>query len=227
MEQEMSLDLREIFAIIRKRIWLIVIVTFITTCGSGIISFFLINPTYEAKTTIIIGKAPGGQDQEVQYNDVLMYEKLTKTYAEIAKSRLVAEKAVSKLGQDIKAEELMKKITVTPQTNTQIMEVKAKDKNPENAMKMANALSEVFIDEAMRIYPTGEVQIMDRAVLPEFPVSPNKKLNIAIGFVIGVMVSLGIIFIIEYMDNTIKTEEDIEKYLGLPVIGIIPKNNEE
>lgn len=227
MEQEMTLDLREIFAIIRKRIWLIVIITFISTGVSGVISFFVIAPTYEATTSIIIGKAPEGQNQEVQYNDVLMYQKLSKTYGEIAKSRLVAEKAITKLGQDISPDEFSKKVTVTPQADTQIMVIKAKDKSPENAMITVNTLAQVFIDEAIRIYPTGNVQIMDYAPLPEFPVSPNKKLNVAIAFLLGIMVSLGIIFLIEYMDNTIKTEDDIEKYLGLPVIGIIPKNLEE
>jgi capsular polysaccharide biosynthesis protein len=97
----------------------------------------------------------------------------------------------------------------------------------ENAMITVNTLAQVFIDEATRIYPTGNVQIMDYAPLPDIPVSPNKKLNVAIAFLLGIMVSLGIIFLIEYMDNTIKTEDDIEKYLGLPVIGIIPKNLED
>lgn len=229
MEQEMTLDLRVIIAAIKKRIWLIVIITFISTGASGIISFFVIDPTYEAKTSIIIGKAADGQgqDQEVQYNDVLMYQKLSKTYGEIAKSRLVAQKAIKKLGQNITPEELSKKMTVTPQADTQIMMISVKEKSPESAANTVNAVAETFIEEAMRIYPTGNVQIMDYAPLPETPVSPNKKLNIAIAFFLGIMISIGIIFIIEYMDNTIKTESDIEKYLGLPVIGVIPKNDEQ
>lgn len=223
----MTLDLREIFAIIRKRIWLIVIITFISTAASGVISFFFIHPTYEAKTSIIIGKATEGQNQQEQYNDVLMYQKLSKTYGEIAQSRMIAEKTIEKLGQDISPEDFEKKVTVTPEADTQIMIIKVKDKSPENAMKIANTITQVFIDEATRIYPTGNVQIMDSAPLPKTPVSPNKKLNIAIAFLLGIMISTGVIFLIEYMDNTIKTEDDIEKYLGLPVIGIIPKNLED
>lgn len=227
MEQEMTLDLREIFEIIKKRIWIILVITFITTGASGIISFFVIHPTYEANTSIIIGKAPDGQDDKIQYNDVMMYQKLAKTYGEIAKSRLVAEKTISKLGQDITPEKLLDKITVSPQADTQIMIISAKDKSPQAAADTVNTLAETFISEAMRIYPTGNVQIMDSASVPQNPVSPNKKLNVAIAFFLGIMVSLGVIFLIEYMDNTIKTEEDIEKHLGLPVIGIIPKNLEQ
>lgn len=227
MEQEMTLDLREIFEIIKKRIWIILVITFITTGVSGVISFFVIDPTYQADTSIIIGKAPDGSDDKIQYNDVMMYQKLAKTYGEIAKSRLVAEKTISRLGQAITTEELMKKVTVSPQADTQIMVISAKDKSPQAAADTVNALAETFIDEAMRIYPTGNVQIMDSAPVPDRPVSPNKKLNVAIAFFLGIMVSLGIIFIIEYMDNTIKTQEDIEKHLELPVIGIIPRNQEQ
>lgn len=222
----MTLDLKELFRIIKKRIWLMVIITVLTTAASFVISFFLIDPTYEAKSTIIIGKVLE-EDTKVQYNDVLMYQKLSKTYGEIAKSRLVSDKAVGKLGMNLTTERLMKKITVTPQTDTQIMIISAKDINPEAAKNIANTVSDVFIEEAMRIYPTGSVQVMDYAPIPKNPVSPNKKLNVAIAFILGLMISFGIIFLQEYLDNTIKTEEDVEKYLGLPVIGIIPQNDEQ
>jgi capsular polysaccharide biosynthesis protein len=154
-----------------------------------------------------------------------MYEKMLKTYGEIAKSRLVKKLASEKLngsGQtDLSFGE--KEVTVTPYADTQILIIQVQNTNPNTAMLKVNILAQTFVEEANRIYPSGNVQVLDAAILPDFPVSPKTRLNIAIAFLFGIMVSLGIIFLIEYTDNTLKTEDDIEKYLGLPVIGLIPK----
>ncbi|MCX7884258.1 MAG: Wzz/FepE/Etk N-terminal domain-containing protein [Caloramator sp.] len=225
MEGESTLDLREIFAIIKKRKWIIILITLSLTIISGVLSFYVLSPIYEASVSVLIGKMPDNQ-QQIEYNDVMMYQKLLKTYSEIAKSRLVAENTIRELNKDITYEEFSKIVTVTPQVDTQIMMLKVKSKNPKDAMDTVNVFSENFIREAMRLYPTGNVQIIDNAAMPNRPVKPNKKLNVAIAFVLGLIISLGIVFLIEYMDNTIKTEEDVEKYLDIPIIGIIPKHKE-
>jgi capsular polysaccharide biosynthesis protein len=227
MEQEMTLDLREIFQIIRKRLWIILLITILSTSASGAVSYYVLTPSYEASTTIIIGNSP--KQSEVSgydYSDVLMYQQLAKTYGEIAKSRSVAVNASRRLGQGVTPEEILSKITVTTGTDTQVMEITAASISNEDASRTANALSEAFIEEAMRIFPTGNVQIMDRATLPKNPVSPRPMLNMAIAFFLGLMVSLGVIFLKEYLDNTIKTESDIHNLLNIPVIGIIPHYKE-
>lgn len=227
MDEEMTLDLRDIYDVIRKRIWLIVAVTLTATILSGILSFFVIKPTYEASTSVIIGKMPNTEDSKLQYNDVMMYQNLVKTYVEIAKARTVSENAIKAIGLDMKPEDLMGSISATPVANTQMLKIKVSAKSPEDAKKITNAVTEAFINEAMVQFPSGTVKIMDPAVVPEHPSKPNKKLNVAIAFFLGLMVSAGIVFLIEYMDNTIKTENDVEKYIGLPVIGMIPKNIDE
>ncbi|QCX34366.1 capsular biosynthesis protein [Caloramator sp. E03] len=224
MDEEMSIDLRELLEIIKKRKSIIILITSLLIIITGIVSFFILPPTYEASVSVLIGKVPDGTNYQVQYNDVMMYQKLLKTYSEIAKSRLVAEKTIRELNKDIDYEDFQKTITVTPQVDTQIMMLKARSKDPRDAMETVNLLSQNFIEEAMRLYPTGNVQIIDNATIPDKPIKPKKKLNIAIAFVLGIMISLGIIFLLEYMDNTLKTEEDIEKYLNIPVIGTIPKH---
>ena len=227
-EQEMTLDLREIFQIIRKRLWIILLITILSTSASGTVSYYLLTPSYEASTTIIIGNSPKqAAEYGYEYSDVLMYQQLVKTYGKIAESRSVAEKAASRLGQGVTPEEILSKTTVTTGTDTQVMEITAASISNEDARRTADILSEAFIDEAMRIFPTGNVQIMDRATLPIYPVSPRPMLNMAIAFFLGLMLSLGIIFLKEYLDNTIKTENDIHKLLGIPVIGIIPQYREK
>lgn len=229
MEQEINIDLLDFWNIVKKRLNLIIIITLSATIISGIVSFYVIKPTYEAKVSVVIGKTGSDSRDKSQYNynDVIMYQNLVKTYTEIAKSRVVAEKTSEKLNNEITVEDIQKLVTVTPQANTQILMLKAESKNPNQAMNLINFLTESFEQETKRIFPDGEIKIMDKAQLPNKPVKPNKKLNVAIAFFIGLMLSFGLVFILEFMDRTIKTENDVEKYLGLPVIGIIPKNLEQ
>lgn len=226
MSEEMTIDLKNFFYIIKKRIKLILIVTIACTLISGILNFFVIKPTYEASASIVIGKTDNDPNNKSQYNynDIMMFQKLVKTYAEIGKSRAVAENASAKL-KNISADKLESIINVTPQNDTQIVEFKVKNNSPQEAYLIMNAVTDAFIQESKRIYPTGSIQVMDGAKIPQKPIKPNKTLNVAIAFFIGLVASLGLTFALEFMDSTIKTEENIDRYLGIPVIGIIPRDN--
>lgn len=228
MEQEITLDLREIFQIIRKGLWIILLITILSVAASGAVSYYLLTPSYEASSTIIIGNSSKlSEENGYDYNDVLMFQQLAKTYGQIAESRTVAEKAAKKLGQDISTQDIQSKTTVNIAADTQVLKITATSTSREDAQNTANVLSDTFVEEAMRIFPSGNVQVMDRATYPEDPVSPRPILNMAIAFFLGLMVSLGIIFLKEYLDNTVKSENDIHRLLGIPVIGLIPLNREK
>lgn len=224
MHEEVMLNLRDILYVLKKRAKLISIITLSSILVSGVLSFFIIKPTYEAGTTIIVGKPQANEKNTNQYNDVMMYQNLVKTYAEIAKSKSVEDGASEKLQGKIKSDDLAKIVTVTPQQGTQILQIKATSKNPEEAVKIVNAVASSFVDESKKVFPTGgDIQIMDKPKVPANPIKPKKVLNIALAFFLGLIASLGLSFVLEYMDSTMKTEEDISRYLELPVIGIIPK----
>ncbi len=229
MEQETTIDLREIWEIIKKRIGLIITITLLATIASGLVSWFVLEPIYESKSSIIIGKPTEQQGEKIQYNDVMMYQKLVKTYGEIAKSYTVAERTheALTLSEPISLQTLRNNITVTPQSDTQIIVIRAENGHPEDAANMANTLTAEFIGEAQRLYPSENVQVMDDAQIPRSPIKPQKALNVVIAFVMGLMVSVGLAFLMEYLDTTIKTEKDIENYLGLSVIGTIPSHGGE
>ncbi|EDS78366.1 chain length determinant protein [Clostridium botulinum C str. Eklund] len=224
MEDEITLDLRNLFFVLRKRFKLIIFITLIATILSGIISFFVIHPTYEATLSVFIGKNENEQSQKISYNesDIMMYQRLVKTYATIAKTNDVLEKVIEKLKLDVTTKELDKMIEVTPQQDTQIMDIKVQNKDPERARKIAETLTPIFIQKSKITIPNGNVQILDKVQVPEKPVKPHKGLNVAIVFFLGLMVSIGLVFVLEYMDNTIKTQEDVEKCLDIPVLGTIP-----
>lgn len=173
MDEETTLDLSEVFDILRKRKKLIILITSICVIITGILSFFVIPPTYEASVSVIIGKSPDlSSNSQVNYQDVMMYEQVTKTYAKIALSNTVAEMATQKLNTGITADDFLKCINAKPETDTQIITLTADSKSAQDAMNMVNALSDCFIEESQKIYPTGSAQIMDKAQLPKYPIKP-------------------------------------------------------
>ncbi|MFA9396915.1 MAG: YveK family protein [Clostridiaceae bacterium] len=220
MEEEMELDLREIFGIIRKRIGLILIITTISVFVAGLISMFVLSPVYEAKAEIIVSNKTG---EDITSSDVSMYQNLMQTYKAIAATNKVAEIAADDLDTGITAKELLQNTTITAQTGTMILDISVQSNSAVEAYKGAQAMSNAFIKRATYLMTAGDVTIMDDAKFPENPIKPNTKMNLAIAFVLGLLVSIGIAFLIEYLDNTIKTENDIEKYLGVSIIGNIPK----
>ncbi len=225
MNEESSIDLSQIFYVLAKRKSIIIVITLIFTIISGVISFFVISPVYESKVTVIVGKADTNKYSD-QYDDVMMYQNLTKTYSAIATSSNIESKAAKILGNGMTAAELDNLITVTPETGTQIIDIIAHDNNAQDALDEVTALSNSFMDNAQYVYNGGKITIMDKGELPKSPVKPRKTLNIAITFILGLMVSTGISFLLEYMDSTIKTPDDIKRYLDLPVLGTIPMDNE-
>lgn len=223
-EQEMTLDLKDFFYIVIKRRKMICLITAAAVIIAGLLSFFVIKPTYQANTSIIVGRPQQDKNEKLDNNDVTLYQNLMKTYIEIVKSKPVLEETISNAGLNLTEDQLSKMISATTQQGTQIMDISITDKNAEETYKIANALTDSFISKSKTIFPTSGVQlsVMNKADVPKKPIKPKKALNIAIAFVLGLFVSVGLAFVIEYMDNTIKSENDVNKYLELPVIGIIP-----
>jgi len=225
MEEEI-LSLAEFIEIINKHMKFILSITIISTLLTGIFSNYAVPKVYEAKTSIIIGPEildSSDYEKKIQYNDVLMYKQMIKTYAEIAKQDIVCEKVIKNLGIEADLDDFKKNITITPQLDTQIIILKFRNKSPEEVARIANAFTDTFAEEARRLNPGVSVQIMDEAKIPKSSARPRPKFDMVIAFFLGILISLGIVFLMEYMDNTIKSEEDIEKYLDIPVLGTIPK----
>jgi len=221
---ERAKDLREIVHIIKKRMLLILGITAFFTIAASALSFYVLKPVYQAETSIIVSK-PATEDTTQTYNDVLMYQNMVKTYSEIAKSKSVAKLASAKLNNKYSALDIMKASSISPETSTQILTISVRNGSPQDAKAIVEALSDSFIEESAVVFPNGGlVEIMDAPELPQTPVMPNKKLNIAIGLFLGLMVSGCLVFLLEYLDRSVKTEGDVAKYLkNVPVLGIIPK----
>ncbi|MHB8926878.1 MAG: YveK family protein [Bacillota bacterium] len=219
MEEQEVIDLREYFAIIRRRLWAIILVTVVAVATSGVISYFFIEPVYSASTTLMILKkdSPG-----IDYTTLLMNRQLVKTYGEIAKSRTVAEHVLVDLSLDMTTAELQGAIHVNTVRDTELIQIRAESTIPAQAELIANAVAKDFIRQVVQIMKVENVQVVDPAIEPTAPVKPRPKLNMAVAGVLGIMVGVGLAFVLEYLDNTVKSPEDVRRYLDLPVLGTIP-----
>ncbi|MDP4176985.1 MAG: Wzz/FepE/Etk N-terminal domain-containing protein [Bacillota bacterium] len=210
--------------IIKKRLLLIIFVTLTFTLISAIVSYFFIKPTYKANISVIIGKGETTTNTAVteNYNDLLMYQNSVKTYAALATSRKVADDVISKLNLNMDTATLISMISATPNANTEFLTLTVKAKDKETSVKIANQLAQSLKEVSQSIKKQDSVNLVDDAQLPTQPDSPKPKLNIVIAFFLGLMVSVGVVLLLEYLDNTVKTQEDIESLLGIPTIGLIP-----
>ncbi len=222
---EETIDLREYFSIIKKRSKLIIIITLIAVLVSAAVSFFILSPVYETNTTLIVNRSEATQDQNMTNDEYTVAQKLATTYGEIIKSRTVLNEVIENLNLDITYSELADMVNVSQVGDTQIINVKVQDTNAKRATTIANTIPKVFTKEVQRITKANGVEVIDKAITLEDPVKPNKMMNIAIAGVLGVMISLFLIFLLEYMDTKMKKPEDITKHLDIPILGVIPKED--
>lgn len=224
--EENTINLQEIAYALKKRWKLIVLITIAATLVSAILSFFVIKPQYEATTKLFIGKQETSQNvANYDNSDVMMYQKLMKTYAELVKTSDLVTKAVKSANLDYNKNEIkdiLNNLNVTSSADTQILDLSFKGGNPKEVLKVTEAITNEFISESKELIPNGNIQVIQKPQLPENPVSPNKKLNILIAFVLGFIVGIAVVLLLEYLDNTFKSREELEKTLDLPIIGAIP-----
>jgi len=219
---EETISLRELFAVLRKRLWLIVLITIIAATVSAVISFFVLTPVYESKTQILVNQAKNDQQlyntQTVQTN-----VQLINTYNDIITSPAILDKVIKELKLDESVEDLSSKIQVTNAKDSQVAQIVVQDTSAKRAADIANTTASVFQKQVPKLMNVDNVKVLSKAALGEnpSPVKPQPLLNVAIAIVVGLMVGVGLSFLLEYLDNTLKTEQDIENILELPVMGVI------
>lgn len=223
-EQEIRLD--EIFDALKKRWFMIVSITLTATILSAALSFFVIKPKYAASTKLFIGKEEA-ESQGYSQNDVTMYQKLMKTYSATIKTKDLVERALEGSKINLNTNTVLENLTVTTVTDTQILEVKYNSIDPNEAATIIKKVTDEFIKTSKKLVPNGNIQIIESVEVPDKPISPNKKMNIAIAFALGLGVGGGLALLLEFLDNTFKTKEQIERELDIPVIGTIPQVKED
>jgi len=217
-----TISIKELFQTLKKRIWLIALITIIAAIISAVISFFVLTPVYESKTQILVNQAKSDQ-QLYNATEVQTNIQLINTYNVIIKSPAILDKVKSELNLDRTVEDLNSQITVSSAKDSQVVEIIVQDPSPHVAARIANKTAEVFQTQISKIMNIDNVSVLSKAEVKGAvaPIKPQPLLNIAIAIVVGLMVGIGLSFLLEYLDNTLKTEQDIENLLELPVMGVI------
>lgn len=184
-------------------------------------TFYIIEPEYESNTTILIN-TNDGDSTKISTEDINVSQKLAVTYGEIIKSRAVLNEVINNLGLDTSYEQLKSCISVSTVNDTELINITVTYNDSEMSYKIADNLSEVFVNKATSLGNGDNIQIIDSPVVPENKSKPSLITNISISVILGLMFSLFIVFLKEYFNDKITTSEDIERYLKLPLLGIIP-----
>lgn len=223
---EIEFDLLEIVHILLCKFWIVLCAGFVTALICFIISSYVLAPVYESTTKIyILNKT---DDTSVTYTDVQMGTQLTKDYAELINSRYVLEKVIEQLSlEDMEYEELMDKVSVNTPVDTRIVSITVEHTNPETAMKIANCIREVAGEHIQNVMDIEAVNVVETANMPLEKSGPSVVKWSLIGGVAGAFLACAVILVIFLLDDTIKSSEDVEKYLGLSTLAMIPVIAEE
>ena len=219
---EETLSLKEVFGIIKKRMLLIITITLIAISAAAIVSFYFITPIYQAQTQILVNQK-GSSADAYSWSQIETDLQLINTYNDIITSPIILSGVIEELGLNTTPEKLMNQITLSSESDSKVFKINIEDSNPEQAVNIANTTAEVFKENVPSLLNVDNINILSAAKLSEnpAPVKPNKILNLLIGAVVGLMLGIGLAFLLEIVDTTIKTEKDVEEFLNLPIMGLV------
>ena len=214
---DIEIDLMELLHVLLNRWWIIIL--------SGILGGLFITPQYLSTTKMYVLSK---QDSNtITQQDMQTSLSLTKDYAELIKSRTVTEGVITQLGLDLTHEELLDKMTVDSATDTRILSISVKDEDPYKACEIANSIRDVAANHIKNVMDIDAVNVVETANIPEEKASPSISKNGIIGGILGVFLSVAVILISYMVNDTIKTQDDVERYLGLSTLGTIPLTETE
>jgi len=219
-----EIDLKELITIFWEKKATIILITAIFMVLGFIYSSFLVVPKYEAATTILLVQTSSeeGTVSGITSNDITLNSKLISTYSDLVKSKRVIRKVISNLGINDSEDSIKNSVQVTAKTDTAILEIKVKHTEPQKSADIANEIAKVFAEEVKELYKINNVSTIDVAEPNETPSNVNLKKDIIMFGAIGFVLGAGIIFVTFMLDNSIKSGEDVEKAVKVPVLASIP-----
>ena len=199
---------------------------------SSIYNIFFINKEYEANVKIFIGKQKFKNITETYNNEEInLYQRLITTYSEVIKSKKLINESIkgSKMNylqdkyKNINYDLLMENLTVNPIANTQIIEIKYKSLNPQQSYDLVYSITENLISYSKELYPNVNITVLEQVHVNLKPLMNKKLTIIGLGLILGLIVGIGGIIGVMYLNNTYKNQKSLEEEIGLTVIGVIPK----
>lgn len=204
----------------RRRLLLLLFLPVLAAVAAGLVTEYLLVPVYQASTTLWVIRDDAAQ---MSYNDLLLNRNLTRTYAEVGRSHSVMADVIDRLNlSSVTVEMMRKKVKVAVVHETELLSFTVEDSDPVLAARLADAFATAFIEQIRSFMKVQNVAVVDPAVVPVEPVGPRLVLNVAVAFVLGAMLAVGLAFLLEYLDTSVRTLEDVQRSLDLPVLATIP-----
>ena len=218
-----EINLKDLFNFFVKKIPLMMLITIFIFAVGIVYTMVLKTPLYKGDTTLIlVKKEDADSSSSLTQNDIVLNQKLVATYSVIIKSRRVLNQVISQLKLNESTKELSKKVTVSNKSDTEIIQISVRHEDPKRAAQIADSIADVFKHEVMEIYSLENVTIIDEAEVQSTPYNIQLGKSFLLFFAAGLVVAGGVVFAIYYFDTSIKSSEEVENRLGIPVIGNIP-----
>lgn len=218
-----EIDLKELFVYFVKRISIIIAITVFFLMTGIVYTMFIKTPLYEGKTTLIlVNRDLDNSNSTITQSDIVLNQKLVSTYTQIVKSKKVLKQVISDLKLNYSYSELYNMVGVSGIQDTEIIKISVSNENPELAASIANSVASIFKEEVSEIYHLENITIIDKAEVAKNPYNIKIVKTAGICFIGGIAISVMLLFILYYFDTSIKSSEEVEKKLGIAVIGTIP-----
>ena len=224
-EQEVEIDLLDLFSYYRRRIILIIGAFIIGALIAGLITQFVITPKYTATAKMYMVSSSSGST--VDLSDFNIGQSLSSDYVELVKTRPIITQVIKELGLDYTYEQMLTMLSISVVTDTRILTMSVTSSDREEARDIANLLAEKAEIELPKLMDTREPHIAERAILPTHKSSPSLTRNVLLGALLAMLLVLAILTVMYLMDDTIKTAEDVEKYFGALPLTVIPEGKIE
>ncbi len=225
--EEQALNIKDILKILKKKFNMILVVTLITTIASIGITYFVITPTYLTSAKLFIGMPTIHSDGSGNASwDFSYYKQLLEPYSEIIKSDDLIERAIRKGNLNISQQALSGALSVQSNSN-QVLNLSIVTGNSVEGVEILNAVIDEFIETSNKLIENSNVEVISSPKISNAPISPNKPKNIIFGIGFGLAIGIALVLIIEYMDNSIKDEDEAERIMGIPMLGTVPEYNEK
>ena len=221
-DDEVTIDLMELFSALWAKKTIIILSAIFMALVAFVGTKMFVTPKYTSVTKLYVMAKNDDSSASATYSELQSGSMLTKDYMELVKSRPVLEKTISKLKLDVTPEELAGMITTETPTDTRIMSISVTDDDPKEAKQIADTLRKAVSVQITEIMNADSVNTVEEGNLPTSPSSPNVKKNMMLGAMLGLVISMGFVVLIFLLDDTVKTPDDVEKYLGLNVLVSIP-----
>ena len=217
-----EIDLLELFQLLMDNLSLIIGLSVIGLILAFAYTTFLVNPTYSSESTVFI--QPTVKENQVSASDLTTNQKLTATYTQIAKSNKVLDQVWPSFRNELTKKQISSALTIKSIGDTQIISFSAITNDPRLSMNLVNTVVDIFMLEVKDIMEIDNLTVLDRGQLNEDRVGPNRTLNVVIGTMLGFMLGIGIALLKMMLNRSVKTRNDAEKLLNLPVLGEIHYN---